>query len=317
MKTTEQTVFLTELKPGPFQNRRYFDSEKLRELAESIKQDGLITAPLVTKNGRGFHILAGERRWRASSALAIVARGISATLNEAVFLVADVDGPATIAGLPGLADWPIRVRVAQGDECDLHVAAVVDNHQRANLNPIEEAMDFQSLMKKHGWSITKIARRVGKSYPYVHGRLEWLKVNEDIQAFVARGELSKDPRIVAALLLIPDEEARLKLVQRFVARKSSTRTIETACRRVTELMAQREAQDTVSVKQAQISAPPAAVVNRPERPEVCFCPDCRDLVQNLAEEFCGTCMVNGLSEACLTCPGVIEFVSQLVRVTQC
>jgi ParB family chromosome partitioning protein len=158
METIEIVARLIELKPGPYQARKDFDPAQLLELAESIGQSGIINPPLVAPStgsgGRqGYVLLAGERRWRASCALAMVQSG---TFSD---LAAAVTHAATAEQFPGLGGAQIIVRLVSGDEPELHAAAVVDNHQRVNLNPVEEALDFHNLKERYNWAICGWPRR--------------------------------------------------------------------------------------------------------------------------------------------------------------
>ncbi len=147
MQTKDISAKLTELKPGPFQQRQDFNPAKLLGLARSVRRQGVINPPLVAQNGSGYHLIAGERRWRARCANALLDSGLFPTLEAAVERVAAIDGPAYIAGQPALAGLTMTARLALGATPEqLHVAAVVENGEREDLNPIEEALDFQNLM---------------------------------------------------------------------------------------------------------------------------------------------------------------------------
>lgn len=316
MDTTELTVKLTELKPGPYQSRRVFDYGELQELAESIRENGVINPPLVAKAGYGYAILAGERRWRASCALAMVQSRTIPDLAAAVVLA------ATAQQMPGLGGERIAVRLAQGDDAELHAAAVIDNHQRANLNPVEEASDFQAFRERHGLTVYETAKRLGRSDGYVRNRLRLLELEPEVQALVAVGQLAKDTLVVDALLSLPDGATQVKLARRFTERRSSIKAIVAGCRRVVELidLARQEQPPTptVAVAAAKVTTAPAqtdAPVIDPG-PALCLCDDCREQIARLAEELCGQCAARGLSAKCLTCPGVIEFVERLVRAAQ-
>lgn len=315
---------LTELKPGPYQSRRNFNPAALLELAESIQQNGIINPPLVAKNGRGYVLLAGERRWRARCALAATETGMFSDLNQAVTWVSEITDPRLITSQPELSDVLIAVRLASGDEPDLHAAAIIDNHQRADLNPVEEATDFKNLQSRYGWSIFQCSKKVGKSDAYVRSRLRLLELDEEIQEMVASNNLSKDKQVVDALLSVPDRAARVKLAKRFAERNSSIRAIVAGCRRVVELMElarQNQVAPTVALPAARIERQMKNVdLPKPAAqaaPVVCLCDACREQINNLAEELCGQCSANGLTVECLTCPGVIEFVERLVRMAQC
>jgi ParB family chromosome partitioning protein len=156
------TVFLSDLKPGPYQSRERFEIMELMEMAESIRENGVINPPLVAKNGTGYDLLAGERRWRASCAVAMVRSGFFPDLAAAV-----AEAATTAEQMPGLGGERIAVRLCEGDEAELHAAAVIDNHQRANLNPIEEARDFQAFRTRHGLTMFETAKRLGRSDAHV------------------------------------------------------------------------------------------------------------------------------------------------------
>jgi ParB family transcriptional regulator, chromosome partitioning protein len=342
MEISEIRVNLTDLKPGPYQSRREFNPGELLELAESIGQQGVLNPPLVAPatgsgNGQGYVLLAGERRWRASCALAAMEAGMFAELPLAVDWAAATEaGQMTVR--PELGGYQLPVRLVSGEEPELHAAAVVDNHQRVNLNPVEEAQDFLSLKERYGWSIWQTAKAVGKSDNHVRNRLRLLELEPEIQALIAARRFSKDGQVVEALLLVPDPAVRVKLAQRFAERNSSIKAIVAGCRRVVELMelAAKEPAaapaPTTPIAAARVTVMPAPgntnswQGNTPPDPPlaggefagaVCLCEECREQINRLAEELCGQCAAKGLSAQCLTCPGVIEFVERLVRLTQC
>jgi ParB-like chromosome segregation protein Spo0J len=345
MEMIEIVARLIELKPGPYQARKDFDPAQLLELAESIGQRGIINPPLVALStgslsavspsagsggGQKFALLAGERRWRASCALAMVQSG---TFSD---LAAAATHAATAEQFPGLGGAQIIVRLVSGTEPELHAAAVVDNHQRVNLNPVEEAQDFYNLKQRYDWTIWRVAEAVGRSDAYVRGRLRLLELEPEIQQLIAGKRLSKDAQVVDALLGIPDAAVRLKLARRFAERSSSIRAIVAGCQRVGELMElarQNQVAPTVALPSIRVIPPqPPVAGSTPPGPPfpstgsggggeskggVCLCEDCREQINQLAEELCGRCAAKGLSAECLTCPGVIEFVERLVRLTQC
>lgn len=156
-------VLLTDIRPNPEQPRRYFDEGELAGLAQSIRENGVIQPVVVYKNGDGcYDLIDGERRWRA-------------------------------AWLAGLERVPAVVRKSAAVEAG--ELALVANIQRADLTPLEEAQGFQKMVEM-GLSITKIAHRLGISYPKVHGRLSLLKLESEIQELIKKGVFPTDKRAI-------------------------------------------------------------------------------------------------------------------------
>lgn len=288
----------------------------------------MINPPLVAQNGSGCHLIAGERRWRATCANALLDSGLFPTLEAAVERVAANDGPAYIAGQPALAGLTMTARLALGATPEqLHVAAVVENGEREDLNPIEEALDFQNLMDAYGWSSQRTAKEVQKSEPYVRGRVIWLQLEPEIRQLVAARHLSKDRRVAEALLSVPDPATRRQLAHRFAQRKTKIAAIEVACAKVAAAATAPPKQPepkktavnpaTVPIHQAVIvqKNPPKLAAIQPST--LCLCADCREVIANLAEELCGPCSARGLTAKCLTCPGVVEFINKLTGLAQC
>ena len=187
--TTE--IALNELDPNPEQPRRAFDREALETLAESIRQSGVLQPLLVTPEGARYRIVAGERRFRA-------------------------------ARMAGLQTEPCVVR--EMDERERMEAALIENLQREDLNPIEEANGIRALMDECGYTQETAAQRVGRSRPAVANLLRLLNLPEDIQALVESGEISGGhARVLAG---IRDEAWQHKLAQRIVNEGLSVRETE-------------------------------------------------------------------------------------------
>ncbi len=187
--TTE--IALNDLDPNPEQPRRAFDREALETLAESIRQSGVLQPLLVTPEGARYRIVAGERRFRA-------------------------------ARMAGLQTVPCVVR--EMDERERMEAALIENLQREDLNPIEEANGIRALMDECGYTQETAAQRVGRSRPAVANLLRLLNLPEDIQALVESGEISGGhARVLAG---IRDEAWQHKLAQRIVAEGLSVRETE-------------------------------------------------------------------------------------------
>ncbi|MBA4146597.1 MAG: ParB/RepB/Spo0J family partition protein [Verrucomicrobia bacterium] len=151
------TIAVNRIRPCSFQPRKAFTEETLRELADSIKEKGIVQPLIVRQNGDNFELIAGERRWRA-------------------------------AQLAGLTELPVIVRKA--DDRDLLELALIENLQRENLNPIEEALGYGELVTRYSLTQEEVAGKVGKSRAVVANALRLLKLASDIQAHVRDGRIS-------------------------------------------------------------------------------------------------------------------------------
>ena len=173
------------------QPRRHFDEEKLRELTESIKAQGVLMPVLVRKDGEGYKIIAGERRWRASQ-------------------------------LAGLHEIPAIVR--EVTEVEAFELALVENLQRADLNPMEEAEGYHRLVEEFGLTQDQVAQRVGKERSTVANALRLLGLPPEVKNMVAEGNLSAGH--ARALLGVPRIPEMNELAQQVAARKLSVRDTE-------------------------------------------------------------------------------------------
>lgn len=190
-------VALEDLVPNDLQPRSRFDVGDLAGLAASIKAQGLIQPLLVTPRPEGgYAIVAGERRWRAAA--------------EA-----------------GLERVPVFVRESLSRQESLE-AALVENLQRSDLNPIEEAEAFDRLHREFGLSHEEIARRVGKSRPSVSNRLRLLGLPEEIRNLLRAGELSAGQ--ARPLLRLPKDKDRIAWARRAVKEGLNARQLEAAAR---------------------------------------------------------------------------------------
>jgi ParB family chromosome partitioning protein len=148
---------LAEIRPCPFQPRKEFTQEALQELADSIREQGIIQPLIVRRQRDGYELIAGERRWRAAQLL-------------------------------GLAEVPVLVREA--DDRAVLELALIENLQRENLNPMEEAQGYSELVEKFQLRQEDVARKVGRSRVTVANALRLLKLDEEIQVYVRDGRLS-------------------------------------------------------------------------------------------------------------------------------
>lgn len=177
--------------PNPHQPRRDFADEGLKELAESIRAEGLLQPIVVRSVKEGFQLIAGERRWRACKAIGM--RRITA-------------------------------RVMEVSEASAAVLTMIENLQRADLNPIEEALGFASLMRDFDLTQESVAERVGKARASVANALRLLQLDREIQGFLAKGLLSVGHAKV--ILGLEDPEQRRLLARQIIERGASVREAE-------------------------------------------------------------------------------------------
>jgi ParB family transcriptional regulator, chromosome partitioning protein len=193
---------IDRLAPNDFQPRGYMSDTRLQELAQSIKSNGVIQPIVVRKLGDRFQIIAGERRWRA-------------------------------AKLAGLLRVPIVVRdVAPGQEKTLLEMALIENLQREDLNPIEEALAYRRLADDFALRQEDIAAAVGKDRATVANVLRLLKLPEELRNEVASERLSMGH--ARALLSLSDEADQRRLGRDVIARNLSVRETESLVKKIAE-----------------------------------------------------------------------------------
>ena len=181
-------VEVDRITPSPFQPRRTFDEAKIEELASSIRNQGIIQPLVVRRNGDGYELIAGERRWRA-------------------------------AMRAGLTHVPIVVRDASDHEA-LQLA-LVENLQREDLNPIEEANGYRRLLDEFHWSQEEMAEKVGKSRPAIANSMRLLSLPTEVQQEVSSGNLPAGQ--ARALLGLHTEPLILSAYREVIAKGLSTR----------------------------------------------------------------------------------------------
>ena len=186
-----QEISLDRIESNPFQPRQHFDPEKLQELAQSIEEFGLLEPIIVREHGANFQLVAGERRVRA-------------------------------ARLTGLRAVPALLR--DFSDVEMMKVALVENLQRENLNPIEEAEGYQRLMDEFGFTQSQVAEAVGKKRPSVANALRLLNLSESEQQMVQDGRLSMGHAKV--LLGVCDTKRRAQLANKVVKEELSVRQLE-------------------------------------------------------------------------------------------
>lgn len=202
-------VAVSSIRPNPHQPREHFDEESLAALAESIREVGVLQPVLVRDVGDGYELIAGERRWRAARRV-------------------------------GLQTVPALVRHA--DDISSLQQAIIENVQREQLNPIEEAAAYQQLIEDFDLTHEEIAARVGKSRAAVTNTLRLLQLPPTVQRHVQEGALRMGH--ARALLGTPDRAFQEQLARRAVAEDLSVRAVEDAVRQRSESAVTRSATRT-------------------------------------------------------------------------
>lgn len=186
-----QEISIEDIETNPYQPRRHFDPESLQELAASIKEHGVLQPLLVRKKDPGYQLIAGERRLRA-------------------------------AKQAGLSTVPVVVKAL--DDRTVMEIALVENLQREDLNPLEEAEAYQRLITEFNLTQEEVAKAVGKSRPAIANTLRLLNLPEPIQQLVANGQLTMGH--ARALLGLERPEEQLYISEKIITEKLSVRETE-------------------------------------------------------------------------------------------
>ena len=187
----EVFVNISLVEPNRNQPRKEFDKDALSELANSIKQYGILQPIIVQKNKDMYEIIAGERRWRAA--------------KEA-----------------GLTEVPVIIR--DYDKQKIMEISIIENIQRENLNPIEEAMAYQSLMEEYGLKHEELAERVSKNRSTITNSMRLLKLSDNIQQMIIDGKISAGHAKV--LLSVENTSEQEKIAQELISKSLSVRELE-------------------------------------------------------------------------------------------
>ncbi len=195
-KSAYQMLPIYKVEPNPDQPRQDFDEEELQALADSIEIHGIIQPLTVRELPSGYYqIIAGERRWRA-------------------------------ARLANLSDVPAII--LEADDRKVRELALIENLQRQDLNPVEEAMGYHSLMEEYGLTQEDAARRVGKSRPAVANALRLLSLNPEVLEMVRQGKLTAGH--ARAVLVLKTEKKQMEAAQKISALGLSVRQAELLCK---------------------------------------------------------------------------------------
>ncbi|MGN0182481.1 MAG: ParB/RepB/Spo0J family partition protein [Candidatus Ornithomonoglobus sp.] len=186
-----ETLRITQIEPNKKQPRKQFDKEKIETLTESIREHGVIQPIIVVPNGDMYIIVAGERRWRA-------------------------------AKKAGLTEIPVVIR----DYTDIEIAQIslIENLQRENLNPIEEALGYRALIDEYNMTQEEVSRTIGKSRSAVANSIRLLSLDENIRQKLISGEISSGH--ARALLSIEDSEIRNAVLESIISKGLNVRQAE-------------------------------------------------------------------------------------------
>nr|WP_239458142.1 ParB/RepB/Spo0J family partition protein [Collinsella tanakaei] len=184
-------VSIEDIHPNPHQPRTHFNETELEELSESIRSHGVLQPLLVRKDDKGYEIIAGERRYQASK-------------------------------IAGVTEVPVVVR--EVDDNEMLELALIENLQRSDLNPIEEAKGYRKLIQATGMTQEALSKAVSKSRSAITNSLRLLDLPQRVQDLLFEGKLTAGH--ARAILAVPYEEARIKLAEKVVAEGLSVRATE-------------------------------------------------------------------------------------------
>lgn len=188
---SETKLPIEDIVPNPNQPRIHFNETELRELSESIQEHGVLQPLLVRKHGNGYEIIAGERRYQASK-------------------------------LAGLEELPVIIKDVNDEE--MLALALIENLQRSDLNPVEEAKGYRQLIDASGMTQETLSKAVSKSRSAITNSLRLLDLPEVVQQMIFEGKLTAGH--ARAILAVPYEDARIRLAEKVVAEGLSVRATE-------------------------------------------------------------------------------------------
>lgn len=214
------TLKIGEIEPNKDQPRKEFDREQLNSLAESISKHGVIQPLTVREKDGAYQIVAGERRWRA----------------------------AKIAGLT-----EVPVRIMELSDSETAQIALIENLQREDLNPIEEANGYKQLSEKYGLKQEEIAATVGKARSSITNAIRLLELPEEVKDLVKQGKLTQGHS--KAILSVEDDVKRLELAHKIASEGLSVRQAESLCRSMSGKSSKQKTNKPVPqfYKEAEIS----------------------------------------------------------------
>lgn len=191
VKGDKLLISVSEIRPNPYQPRKIFDEEALKDLSASIKEKGVFTPILVRKSLKGYELIAGERRLKASK-------------------------------MAGLKEIPAMV--VDFDDANMMEVSLLENVQRENLTPIEEAEAYDNIIKRLNYTQDELSKKVGKSRAYITNSLRILKLPTRVRTYVNDGKLSLGH--AKALLAFEDEEKINEVADRVIKEDLTVRDVE-------------------------------------------------------------------------------------------
>ena len=218
VKEVEKTLKITEIEPNHGQPRKNFDEDALNELAESIKQFGVLEPLIVTKKDKYYEIIAGERRWRA-------------------------------ARIAGIKEVPVVIRDYTPKE--IMEISLIENIQREDLNPIEEALAYESLINEYNLKQDEVAERVSKSRSTITNSLRLLKLCDKVRQMVIDGMLTTGH--VRALVPIEDEELQYEVAMAIFDQNLSVRETEAFVKKVLKQLEETNKPETEKQAEKDLS----------------------------------------------------------------
>ena len=190
-------IDINDIRPNSAQPRHHFDEEKLSELARSINTNGVIQPLIVRESANGYELVAGERRWRAS--------------RQA-----------------GLKTVPCIIR--NFDDKQNAIVAIIENMQREDLNPIEEALGLKSMTEKYGFTQEQVSASLGRSRTYITNSIRLLKLPPEIQQYVSSGQMSAAHG--RTIINIPDKAKQREIADKIIRNDLSVRATERLAEKV-------------------------------------------------------------------------------------
>ena len=191
VKGDKLLISVSEIRPNPYQPRKLFDEEALKDLSASIKEKGVFTPILVRKSLKGYELIAGERRLKASK-------------------------------MAGLKEIPAMV--VDFDDANMMEVSLLENVQRENLTPIEEAEAYDNIIKRLNYTQDELSKKVGKSRAYITNSLRILKLPTRVRTYVNDGKLSLGH--AKALLAFEDEDKINEVADRVIKEDLTVRDVE-------------------------------------------------------------------------------------------
>ena len=280
-------IAVNKILPNPEQPRKRFDKAELRELADSMQENGLVQAITVEAMNGDYILHDGERRWRAAKMLGWTE------------IEANVQPPLNGTG-----------------RSDRLVRAMVANVQRADLDPLEEAQAYRKMIDDLGMNKSEIGRKTGKNLNLVDGRLKLLELPESVQELVAGKRLPADRRLAEALLGIPDRAVRVRTAERLAASGANLKNAILACEKIAQAIREQsriEGTPALEIASQKVKRlPPLKWDMLRQAKQVPPWP----VIVQAAKETCTACPLRSMAseKTCCDCPAV-ELLRRLIDAT--